>query len=120
MRLQTFDGSAAAWGDWAFGLQRYIRSQSRDIFEIHDEVEKRTELDEDQLALDLVDVNVEKLSGEVYDILCQSVSGEAMAIVRSVEDYRGFTACQKLHLKYNPKTMARLIRLMGRWQGQAR
>ena len=117
MRLQTFDGSAAAWGDWAFGLKRAIRSQSRDIFQILEEIEKRTELDEDQLALDLVDVEVERLSGEVYDILCQSVSGEAMAIVRSVEDYRGFTAWQKLHLKYNPRTKARLIRLMGEVAG---
>ena len=113
MRLQTFDGSAAAWGDWAFGLKRAVRSQSRDVFQILEEVEKRTELDEDQLVLDLVDIEVERLSGEVYDILCQSVSGEAMAIVRSVEDYRGFQAWQKLHLKYKPRTMARAIRLMG-------
>ena len=117
MRLQTFDGSAAAWGDWAFGLKRAVRSQSRDIFQIFEEVEKRTELDEDQLVLDLVDVEVERLSGEVYDILCQSVSGEAMAIVRSVEDYRGFQAWQKLHLKYNLRTMARAIRLMGEVAG---
>lgn len=113
MRLQQFDGSAAAWGDWAFGLKRAARTQSREVYQILEEVEKRTELDEIQLAAELVDVEVEKMSSEMYDILCQTVSGEAMAIVRSVEDFRGFTAWQKLHQKYNPRTMARAIRLMG-------
>ena len=55
---------------------------------------------------------VSKLSAELYDVLCQVVSGEAMTILRSVEDCRGFVAWQKLYQKFNPKTVARAIRLL--------
>ena len=51
-----------------------------------------------------------KLSAELYDVLCQVVSGEAMTILRSVEDCRDFVAWQKLHQKFNPKTVAMAIR----------
>ena len=53
-----------------------------------------------------------KLSAELYDVLCQVVSGEAMTILRTVEDCRGFVAWQKLYQKFNPKTVARAIRLL--------
>ncbi len=33
-----------------------------------------------------------RLSAELYHVLCQAVSGEAMAVVRSVEDCKGFVA----------------------------
>ena len=46
---------------------------------------------------------VSKFSAELYDVLCQVVSGEAMTILRSVEDCRGFVAWQKLRHKLNPK-----------------
>ena len=55
---------------------------------------------------------VSKLSAELCDVLCQVVSGEAMTILRSVEDCRGFVAWQKLYQKFNPKTVARAIRLL--------
>ena len=116
MKLHDFDGNAVSWGDWAFGFRRAIRSASVEAYHIMDDVEKvSTELDEKDLQGHrlAVDVDVNKLSAELYDILCQCVSGEAMAIIRSVDDFQGFRAWQTLHLKYNPRTMARAIRMMG-------
>ena len=116
MKLHDFDGNASSWGDWAFGFRRAVRSTSVEAYHIMDDVEKvPTELDEKDPGghRPAVDVDVDKLSAELHDILCQCVSGEAMAIVRSVDDFQGFKAWQKLHRKYNPRTMARAIRMMG-------
>ena len=49
---------------------------------------------------------------ELYDILSQYCTGEALSVIKGVTSFEGFLAWQKLHRKYNPKTMARTIRLM--------
>ena len=54
-----------------------------------------------------VDVDAEKISGEFLDVLCTLCKGEALAIVRSETEMRGFIAWQKLHLEYFQLTMAR-------------
>jgi hypothetical protein len=53
-----------------------------------------------------------RLSAELYDLLCMSVKGEALAIVRGCNDMLGFVAWRKLHQKYAPRTMARAIRMV--------
>ena len=45
-------------------------------------------------------------------ILCTVVKDEAMTVVRSEDELRGFRAWYKLLFKYNPRTMARAIKLM--------
>ena len=55
---------------------------------------------------------VEKKSGELYNILSQYCTGEALNVIKGITTFEGFHAWQKLYRKYNPKTMARAIRLM--------
>ena len=55
----------------------------------------------------------DELSGEIYDIMCQVCRGEALTVIRNVEECRGGRAWQKLYKKYNPKTVARMIKLLG-------
>ena len=55
----------------------------------------------------------EKLSDELYDILCQCCSGEALQVIRTVTEMQGWEAWSKLHRKYQPRSMARAIRLVG-------
>jgi hypothetical protein len=114
LRNQDFDGAQDKWGDWAFGLKRSIRSGSHDMFLLMEQVEKSpTEPNELQMDADNVDINIDRMSAELYDVLCQQCSGDAMSVVRSVDGCGGFVAWYKLHRKYNPRTMARAIRLMG-------
>ena len=38
---------------------------------------------------------MESRSGELYDILCQLCKGEALGVIRSTKDMRGFEAWQR-------------------------
>ena len=81
-----------------------MRSQSPETHKAMTEWEAQTnDIDED-VTLEGV---MPKRSGELYDVLCQYCTGEALLIVRSVDDMKGISAWQKLYRKYNPKTMAR-------------
>ena len=113
LRNQDFDGAQDKWGDWAFGLKRSIRSSSQDMFLLMEQVEKgATEPNEAQMDTDSVDISIDRMSAELYDALCQQCSGDAMTVIRSVDGCGGFVAWYRLHRKYNPRTMARAIRLM--------
>ena len=54
----------------------------------------------------------DETSATLFDILCQHVDGDALMILKSVVGCRGFEAWQRLHRKYNPKTLARGLRLL--------
>ena len=114
-RAIAFGCDAREWGAWSFAFKRTVRSCSRDGFIMMDFVEKQSvEVQEHLLGgkgSGSVSPNVvSKLWAELHDVLRQVVSGEAMTILRSVEDCRGFVAWQKLYQKFNPKTVARAIR----------
>ena len=36
-----------------------------------------------------------------------------MSVIGAVDDYQGIKAWQRLHLKHNPRTMAKSMRLLG-------
>ncbi len=56
---------------------------------------------------------VEKYSAEIYDLMCQSISGEPLQIIRAVDDMEGLDAWAKLAGKYSPKSLAIAVRLVG-------
>ena len=90
LRTQEFDGAQDKWGDWAFGLKRSIRSGSHDMFLLMEQVEKgSTEPDEEEMDTASVDINVDRMSAELYDALCQQCSGDAMTVIRSVDGRGG-------------------------------
>ena len=101
MRCESFSGSD--WSGWAFSFKSGIRAQNQAVFKAMQSVEAL----EDPVSEECdVPVEQEARSGELYDLLCQFCTGEALGIVRSTVDMQGFAAWQKLHRKYNPKTMA--------------
>ena len=55
---------------------------------------------------------MEQRSAELYDILCQHCMGDALRIVRSVDDMCGIEAWQKLFKKYNPRTKSKGLRML--------
>ena len=95
-----------------FAFKRTIRSVNLDAYSMLVLVEKETTVDEDNLDIETVEVDVPTLSAELYDVLCQACQGEAMSCVRSVDDMLGLTAWSKLYTKFNPRTMAKAIRLV--------
>ena len=90
-------------------FKRCVRTQSLETYKTMTEWET-SEDDVDEEA-ELKDA-MERRSAELYDVLCRYCSGEALMIVKSVDDMRGIRAWQKLYRKYNPKTMARGIRVL--------
>ena len=108
-RSETFTGDQTKWDDWSFAFKRCVRSMHKDTFKTMSEWETRDdEVDEEtELAQDM-----EQRSAELYDILCQFCSGEALLVVRSVGEMEGIKAWQKLFKKYNPRTMARGLRML--------
>ena len=114
VKLHDYGGQASGWADWAFGFKRAIRSCNPDLFRLMERVERSEDApsEEDLSIDDQIPVDVDRASAELYDALCQTCVGEAMAIVRGVEDCQGLVAWYRLAKTYNPKTMARAIRLM--------
>ena len=108
-RSDTFNGEQVKWDEWSFIFKRGIRSMSKEVFQKMQE----TELSPDNIdeQVDLTE-EMEQRSAELYDILCQYCIGDALRLVRSVDDMRGIEAWQKLFNKYNPRTMARGLRLL--------
>ena len=48
---------------------------------------------------------VGKMSGELYDILSQYCTGEALSVIKGVTSFEGFLVWQKFHRKKYCKTM---------------
>ena len=87
-----------------------IRSACPAALQTMEEVEKSS-YDGTEDNLDEVE-DVGKISGELCDILSPYCTEQALSVIKGVTLFEGFLAWQKLHRKYNPKTMARAIQLM--------
>jgi hypothetical protein len=114
LRVPEFSGGMGDWSDWAFAFRRAVRQADRSCFDIMEEVEKeKDEIKEEDLTdEEMEDGNVGDISAELYDLLCTTVKGEALTIMKTVEEFCGFKAWQRLYAKYNPKTTARAIKLL--------
>ena len=117
IKVPSFDGSASKFDDWSFAFRRTIRSANRNAYDLLAVVENMTIIDEQDLDLDMDGEwdqgDIDAYSAELYDILCQACQGEALTCLRSVKDMKGLEAWSKIYKKFNPKTMARAIRLVG-------
>lgn len=112
-QIPRFDGTNEKFDDWAFAFKRTIRSVSRTAYEMLVRVENETKVDEEDLEIEFESEDVAGHSAEIYDVLCQACQGEALTTLRSIEDMRGLEAWSKLYQKFNPRTLARAIRLVG-------
>ena len=110
MRIRDFSGETAHWEAWVHSFKSAIRSTCPVALQTMEEVEKSSYDGTDDNLDDVEDVG--KISGELHDVLSQYCTGEALSVIKGVTSFEGFLAWQKLHWKYNPKTMARAIRLM--------
>ena len=96
MRLQEFDGAPEKWADWSFSFKRTVRSMDAEAYKLMTDVET---VGRDVNEMEDLNGEQDQISGELYDILCQACTGEALSIIRSVDDCQGIQACQRLHNK---------------------
>jgi hypothetical protein len=116
LRLKEFTGEVSGYDDWAFTFKRALNSVDELALSLLQEVDGETgEFDEEYFVSqsNIENTLVEKYSSELYDIISQYCSGEALAIVKTVDNFKGFTAWSRLKRKFHPKTMARAVRLVG-------
>ena len=111
IRLANFDGTAASWTNWSFGFKVAVKSVCTRAFELLNAAERYTGEATDEV-LEVDEGNAKEISGEIYGLLCQYLSGESMTIIKGVPDCQGLWAWQRLHRKFSPRTMARAIRVM--------
>ena len=116
VRLPTFDGQAEDWGDWSFAFKCGVRAMSEQGYKALMYAETH-EVKPDETAMSEGD---RKVSGELFDLLCQLCSGDALAVLRGIDDCKGVYAWAKLTEKYNPKTMASRVRLLTQVVGPAK
>ena len=108
IKADSFSGDASKWDDWSFKFKRSVNTMNRDMCRLMTVWESREdEIDEEQhMSRDF-----QQRSAELYDILCERCDGEALMIIRQVNDMEGVRAWQKLFNRYNPRPMARGLRL---------
>ena len=99
--------------DWSFAFKRNLRAVDPMAFTLLTKVETMVEVEWDDLRREFGTVDLVRYSAEIFDVLCQAVSGEALQVIRTVDDMEGFEAWQKLVGKYSPKSMARAVRIVG-------
>jgi hypothetical protein len=111
-RVNKFDGKEADFAEYAFQLKLAMNATNKVA---HDVMCKSEQLKEvvtpDQMFAN--GVNISELGVEIYDIIGMTVSGEALTIVRGVQDMNGAEAWRRLYRRYSPRTPARtLVKLM--------
>ena len=108
VRVEIFNGFIDRWEDWSFSFKRTIRSMSRACYSLMLDAEVSSDPVDDIQRTPEQDAR----SGELYDVLCQFCSGEALSVIKLVPDMEGIEAWRRLHRKYNPRTMARGVRML--------
>ena len=113
--MRNFEGSESQWSEWEYKFRVAVGAANKEGGMALDDVMKRKQV-VDMADLDLEEKYSEedmiKISSEIFEMLCLKTDGEALRIVRAVEDRDGFKAWWALHSRYNPRTFAKAMRVM--------
>jgi hypothetical protein len=121
--IASFNGQEGEWAEWSFGFGVTLSASHAGLGKLAKEVVKMPEeMAYPELAMhdfkfqDGADMHwdYEKMSKEFYEVLAVKCQGEALKVVRGIEDQDGFVAWHRLHARFNPKTMARSMMKMVR------
>jgi hypothetical protein len=105
LKFPAFAGEPSKWREWSKAFCSVMRRSCPKSLE---KLLAAESPDYDELT-DVGDEFTDKLSAELFDILMPCCSGDASDVIHSVEDGAGLMAWNKLYLKYNPRTAARMI-----------
>jgi hypothetical protein len=114
-RMKTFDGTKETdWKEWGFQFRVAVRASSRDVSKVMDWIESQTEeVDRESIVDEFQDGDyVDRMSSDLYDVLCMLLGGEPLMTIQGIKDMNGFRAWQRLVMKYHPVTPARALMCM--------
>ena len=94
------------WDQWSWAMKYRLKVENKEFAKIVDKVEELSEKEMKEMEDDMVGNNEELRSAELYGILTERVSGEAMTIVQSVNEGDGLMAWRSLFIAFNPKTLS--------------
>ena len=100
-RMTLFKGEG--WREWAFHLRTQLGAVSKSTQVLLDAIQAAgRNPDWDELFLEYVDGEVDRMGAELYNLLVSLTSGEALLIVRGVGGNNGWEAWSKLAARYDP------------------
>ena len=100
--------------DWAFSLERAIRSSNSDSYKLMYHIERApNEIWEDEMDAQFDDLPMEYIWAEMCDLLRQACTGDALPCIRAIDDRHRLATWQRLHKKCISKFMTRVFRLLG-------
>ena len=98
--------SKEQWDQWAWAMKYRIKVESKEFGKLIDKVETMTEKEMMDAEIDMVGSEDEARSAELYCILSDRVSGEAMTQIRSTKAGDGLMAWKRLYANFNPTTLS--------------
>ena len=114
-RMSKFSKGEENWKDRSFDFGVTLDSACSDMKETlrvietvqeDMDVEKVTALDTERAA----NMNLNKLSKELYEVLVMLTEGEAKIMVRNVRNNDGMVAWHQMYKHYNKRTLGRVLR----------
>ena len=110
-RIEKFDGKHDQWDDWSFTFKMAINATEQNMKEVMGWVESKEQLEKNDTLVEfgMKYTDMKRWSGELYEVLCTNVRGEAKTKLRGVEEMDGFAAWRAIHRAYNPTTPAKAL-----------
>ena len=102
--IDKLDGRGT-WDQWSWAMKYRLKAEDKEFGKRIDKVETLSEKEMDDMEDELVGNSDETRSAELYGILSEKVSREAMTIVRSTKGGDGLMAWRKLFITFNPTTL---------------
>ena len=112
-RVETFAGKEKGWKEWSFQFKVAIKAMDGRASEIMGKCESDEQgHDISSLELEYATLDVGKVAGELYDLLCLCLRGDPLILVQGVTTMNGFEAWGKLYRRFKPVTPARALQAM--------
>jgi hypothetical protein len=107
IRCSEFSGKQEDWSEWSFSFKRAVRAQSIPAFDLLEAYEKSA------MPLWVQDPERDELAAELYDILAMLCKGEAILMIKAEEEFNGVKVWCKMFQRYNPRTLGRMVKMLG-------
>ena len=111
-RIKEFSGQQGDWREWHFKFKNQMKLQKIELWKAMNETEaKKDEWGKGEVAMEYGE-KMEDWSMELYELLCESMGGEALIKVQNVEENDGLEAWRRIFRSFNPTTPAKALQVM--------
>ena len=92
---QFSGGTGGQYDDWALAFKRVVRAVNVKAYDMLVLAESGVATEEIENDVDFETEDVQNYSAEIFDLLCQALTGDPLQMVRSVDDMEGLAAWHK-------------------------